>query len=158
MILTFIHEFLSCELVMLSFFAILINVENDSKNVFNFKFFDNIFFFETIIFHSWKNVFDSINVVTTNLKISRIICNFFTKYNNTLMQRVKLIYFFYFYFAIRCLRDVFSIFAYFALFVFVCDVEIIIIHTMFFNVYFVYNNYFIIFVDMFIFLTIKTLL
>jgi hypothetical protein len=44
MISTFVHEFLSREFVMLLFFAIRINVENNSKNVFDFKF-ATIFFF-----------------------------------------------------------------------------------------------------------------
>ncbi len=35
---TFVHELLSREFVMLLFFAICINIENDSKDVFNFKF------------------------------------------------------------------------------------------------------------------------
>jgi hypothetical protein len=77
MILTFVHEFLSRKLIMLLFFAICINVENDSKSVFDFKFGTIFFFFETITFHSWKNVFDFMNFATTNLKISRIVCDFF---------------------------------------------------------------------------------
>jgi hypothetical protein len=92
MILMFVYEFLSREFVMLLFFAIRINVENNSKNVFNFKF-ATIFFFETIIFHSWKSVFDFINFVTTNLKISRIVCDFFAKYNLILIRCVTSIFF-----------------------------------------------------------------
>jgi hypothetical protein len=52
MISTFAHELLSREFVMLLFFAIRIDVENDSRNVFNFKFVMIFLFFETIIFYS----------------------------------------------------------------------------------------------------------
>ncbi len=96
MISTFVHELLSREFVMLSFFAIRVNVENDSRNVSDFKILTIIFFFEMIIFHFWESAFDSMNVVTTNLKTSRIICDFFTEYNRILMRRVKSIFFFFF--------------------------------------------------------------
>jgi hypothetical protein len=93
---TFAHELLSREFVMLLFFAIRINVENDSKDVFDFKSVTIFLFFETIIFHSWKSVFDFMNYATTNLKISRIVCDFFAKYNLILMRHVKSIFFFSF--------------------------------------------------------------
>ncbi len=98
MISTFAHELLSREFVMLLFSAIRINVENDSKDVFDFKFATIFLFFETIIFHSWKSVFDSMNFATTNLKTSRIVCDFSAKYNLILMRRVKSIFFFFFLF------------------------------------------------------------
>jgi hypothetical protein len=100
MISTFAHEFLSREFVMLSFFAIRVNVESDSRDVFDFKS-STIFFFETIIFHFWESVFDLMNVVTTNLKISRIVCDFFIEYNRILMRRVKSIFFFSFIFTLQ---------------------------------------------------------
>jgi hypothetical protein len=56
MISTFAHEFLSREFVMLLFFAIRINVENDSKNVFDFKF-ATIFFFRDDHFSFMKKRF-----------------------------------------------------------------------------------------------------
>jgi hypothetical protein len=110
MISTFVHEFLSREFVMLLFFAIRINVENDSRNVFDFKFATIFLFFETIIFYSWKNVFDFMNFATTNLKISRIVCDFFAKYNFILMRRVKSIFFFFLFLLCnskftRCVHD-----------------------------------------------------
>ncbi len=159
MILTFAHEFLSREFVMLSSFAIRVDVEDDSKNVSDFKSSTIFFFFETIIFHFWESVFNSMNVVTTNLKISRVVCDFFTKYNRILMWRVKSIFFLFIYshFTIWCSRDVFLILAYFAFFMFICDVEIIIARAMFFDAYFAYNDHFAVFVDMFVFLTIKAL-
>jgi hypothetical protein len=96
MISTFVHEFLSREFVILLFSAIRINVENDSKDVFDFKSTTIFFFFETMIFYSWKSVFDFMNFATTNLKISRIVCDFSAKYNLILMWRVKSIFFFSF--------------------------------------------------------------
>ncbi len=96
MISTFAHELLSREFVMLLFFAIRIDVENDSKNVFDFKSATIFLFFKTIIFHSWKSVSDSMNFATTNLKISRIVCDSVAKYNLILMRRIKSIFFFSF--------------------------------------------------------------
>jgi hypothetical protein len=52
MISTFAHELLSREFVMLLFSAIRIDVENDSKDVFDFKLATLFLFFETITFHS----------------------------------------------------------------------------------------------------------
>jgi hypothetical protein len=104
----FAYKLLLCEFVMLFFFAIRINVENDLKNVYNFKFAIIFLFFKTIIFYSWKNVFDSMNFVTMNMKISQVVCNVSAKYNLILIQCVKSI--FYSYFAVRDLRDVFMIF------------------------------------------------
>jgi hypothetical protein len=48
---TFVHEFLSREFIMLLFFKNYINIENNLKDVFNFKFAIIFFFFEIIIFH-----------------------------------------------------------------------------------------------------------
>jgi hypothetical protein len=134
-------------------FAICINVENDSKDVLDFKS-AIIFFFEIIIFHSWKSVYDFMNFVTTNLKTSRIVCCFFAKYNLILIQRVKSIFLFlYFHFAIRSSCDVFTIFTCVAFFMLVDNVEIIMICAMFFRACIVYDNNFTIFIDMIVFLT-----
>jgi hypothetical protein len=158
MISTFVHEFLSREFVILLFSAICINIENDSKNVFDFNFATIFLFFETIIFHSWKNVFDFMNFATTKLKISRIVYDFSAKYNLILMRRVKSIFFFFYsYFAIRDSRNVFTIFTCVAFFVFINDVKIAIVRAMFFRACVVYDNSFAMFIDMIVFLTIKTL-
>ncbi len=156
MISMFAHEFLSREFVMLLFSAIFINVENDSKNVFDFKFATIFFFFETITFHSWKNVFDIMNFATTNLKISRIVCDFFAEYNLILMRRVKSI-FFYSYLTVQNSRNVFTIFTCVASFVFMNDVEIAIAHTMFFRVCIAYDSSFAVFINIIVFLTIEAL-
>ncbi len=52
MISTFAHTLLSREFVMLLFSAIRTDVENDSRNVFDFRSAMIFLFFETIIFHS----------------------------------------------------------------------------------------------------------
>ncbi len=65
--------------------------------------------------------------------------------------------FFSFYFAIRDSRDVFTIFTCVAFFMLVDDVEIAIARAMFFRACVAYDNNFVIFIDMIVFLTIKAL-
>ncbi len=105
---TFVHELLSREFVMLLFFSIRINIENDSKDVFDFKFATIFLFFETITFHSWKSVFDFMNFATANFKVSRIVCHFSARYNLILMRRVKSIFFFFFIFTLQFKAQVMS--------------------------------------------------
>jgi hypothetical protein len=72
-------------------------------------------------------------------------------------RQIDFLFFFYSYFAVRDLRDVFTIFTYVASFVLVDDVEIAITRVMFFRVCVVYDNSFVMFIDMIVFLTNKTL-
>jgi hypothetical protein len=51
------------------------------------------FFFQNDYFSFMKKRFRFYKFATTNLKISRIVCDFFAKYNLILMRRVKSIFF-----------------------------------------------------------------
>ncbi len=158
MISTFAHKILSREFVMLLFSAIRIDVENDSRNVFDFKFATIFLFFETIIFHSWKSVSDSMNFATANLKISRIVCDFSAKYNLILMRRVKSIFFFSFILTLQfSSRDVLAILTCVAFLMLVNDVEIVIARAMFFRARVAYDNSFAMLIDMIVFLTVEAL-
>jgi hypothetical protein len=72
-------------------------------------------------------------------------------------RQIDFFFLFYSYFAVRSSRDVFTIFTCVAFLVFVDDVEIAIARAMFFRACVAYNNNFAVFIDMIVFLTIKTL-
>jgi hypothetical protein len=158
MISTFVHELLSREFVMLLFFAIRIDVENDSKDVFDFKS-ATIFFFRDDHFSFMKERFRFYELCDSELENFasrlRFFCEIQSHFDAT--RQIDLLLFFYFYFAVRDSRDVLTIFTYVAFFVLVDDVEIAIARAMFFRACIAYDSSFTMFINMIIFLSIKTL-
>jgi hypothetical protein len=158
MISTFAHELLSSEFVMLLFFAIRIDIENDSKDVFDFKS-ATIFFFRNDHFSFMKKRFRFYEFCDSEFENFasrlRFFCEIQSHFDAT--RQIDFLLFFYSYFAVRSSRDVFTIFTCVAFLMLVDDVEIAIARAMFFRACVAYDSNFAMFIDMIVFLTIKTL-